>query len=79
MRAHRMMGRILGRGYVQKLRIMFVKQKMLSPTSFAIVSSIFSETRPQQWQEVGPHSGANKGIYILSEIVIVPNPFSHSR
>ena len=24
----------------------------------------FSDTRPQQWQEVGPHSGANKSVPI---------------
>ena len=59
-----MMARILGMEYVQKLRITFLKQKTLSPTSFAIVSLIFSETRPRQWQRVGSHSGANKGIYI---------------
>ena len=46
MHSHRMMAQILGRGCVRKLRMMFLKQKMLSPTSFAIVSSIFSETRP---------------------------------
>ena len=40
------------------------------------VSSIFSETRPRQWQGVRPHLGADKGIYILSEIVAVPKPFS---
>ena len=57
MRSHRMMAQILGRGYVQK-------QETLSPTSFAIVSSIFSETRPRQRQGVGSHSGADKGIYI---------------
>ena len=41
-----------------------VSKKMLSPTSFDIVSSILSETQPRQWQGVGSHSGANKGIYI---------------
>ena len=46
MRDHRMMAQILGRGYVQKLRITFLKQETLSPTSFAIISSIFSETQP---------------------------------
>ena len=60
----RTMAQILGRGYVQKLRITFLKQEMLSPTSFAILSSIFSDTRPQQWQGIGSHSGADKGIYI---------------
>ena len=29
----------------------------LSLISFAIASPIFSDTRPQQWQRVGPHSG----------------------
>jgi len=72
----RTMARILGRRYIQKLRIMFLKQKTLSPTSFAIVSSIFSETRPRQRQGVGSHSGADKGIYTLFEIVTVPDPFS---
>ena len=48
---------------MQKLRITFLKQETLSPTSFAILSSIFSDTRPQQWQGVGSHSGANKGIH----------------
>ena len=43
MRGHRTMARILGRGYERKLRITFLKQKMLSLTRFAIVSSIFSE------------------------------------
>ena len=33
-RGHRMMAQILGRGYIQKLRIMFLKQETLSPTSF---------------------------------------------
>ena len=47
MRGHRTMAQILGRGYVQKLRITFLKQEMFSPTSFAILSSIFSDTRPQ--------------------------------
>ena len=46
MRGHKTMAQILGRGYVRKLRIMFLKQETISPTSFAIVSSIFSETRP---------------------------------
>ena len=64
MRGRRTMAQILGRGYVRKLRIMFLKQEMLSPTSFVIVSSIFSETRPRQRQGVGSHSGADKGIYI---------------
>ena len=34
MRSRRTMARILGRGYVQKLRITFLKQETLSPTSF---------------------------------------------
>ena len=59
MRGHRTMAQILGRGYMQKLRIMFLKQETLSPTSFAILSSIFSDTRPQQQQGVGSHSGAD--------------------
>ena len=63
MHYRRTMARILGRGYEQKLRITFLKQEMLSPTSFAILSLIFSDTRPQQWQGVGSHSGANKDIY----------------
>ena len=46
MRGRRTMAQILGRGYVRKLRITFLKQEMLSPTSFAILSSIFSDTRP---------------------------------
>ena len=64
MRDRRTMARILGRGYVQKLRITFLKQETLSPTSFAILSSIFSDTRPQQCQGVEPYSRADKGIYI---------------
>jgi len=43
-RYHRMIAWILGRGYVRKLRITFLKQKILSPTSFAIVSLILRET-----------------------------------
>ena len=39
MRGRRMMAQILGRGYARK-------QETLSPTSFAILSSIFSDTRP---------------------------------
>ena len=76
MHDHRMMARILGRGYVQKLRITFLKQETLFPASFAILFSIFSDTRPQQRQGVGSHSGANKGIYTLSKIIAVPDPFS---
>ena len=53
---HRTMAQILGRGYVRK-------QETLSPTSFGILSSIFSDTRPQQRQGVESHSGADKGIY----------------
>ena len=44
MRGRRMMARTQGRVYVQKLIITFLKPKKLSPTSFAIVSSTFSET-----------------------------------
>ena len=51
----RTMAQVLGRGYARK-------QEMLSPTSFAILSSIFSDTRPQQRQGIGSHSGADKGI-----------------
>ena len=46
MRGHKTMAQILGRGYVRKLRIMFLKQEMLSPISSAILSLIFSDTRP---------------------------------
>ena len=35
---------------------------MFSLIGFAIVPSIFSDTRPQQWQGVGHHSGADKSI-----------------
>jgi len=35
---------------------------MLSPTSFVILSSTFSDIRPQQRQGVGSHLGADKGI-----------------
>ena len=34
MHGRRTMARILGRGYIRKLRITFLKQEMLSPTSF---------------------------------------------
>ena len=44
MHNHRTMAQILRRGYVRKLRITFLKQEMLSPTSFAILSLIFSDT-----------------------------------
>ena len=54
-RGRRTMAQILGRGYARK-------QETLSLTSFAILSSIFSDTRPPQHQGVGSHSGANKGI-----------------
>ena len=37
---------------------------MLPLTSFAIVSSIFSDTRPQQWHGAKPPSGADKSIPI---------------
>ena len=77
MRGRRTMAQILGRGYIRKLRITFLKQETLSSASFAIVSSIFSETRTRRWQGVGPHSRADKGIYIHSEAVTVPDPFSH--
>ena len=43
MRGRRTMAQILGRGYEQKLRITFLKQETLSPSSFAILSSIFSK------------------------------------
>ena len=46
MHSHRMMAQILGRGYVRKLRIMFLKQETLFLASFAILSSIFSDTQP---------------------------------
>ena len=55
-RGRRTMAQILGRRYVRK-------QETLSPTSFTILSLIFSDTRPQQWQGVRSHSGANKGIH----------------
>ena len=54
-RSHRTMAQILRRWYARK-------QETLSPTTFAILSSIFSDTRPQQWQGVRSHSGADKGI-----------------
>ena len=53
---HRTMAQNLGRGYVQKT-------EMFSLTNFTILSSIFSNTRPQQQQGVGSHSGADKGIH----------------
>ena len=74
-RGRRTMAQILGRGYVGKLRITFLKQEMLSPTSFAILSSIFSDTRLQQRQGVRSHSGADKGIYTLSKTIVVSDPF----
>ena len=55
-RGRRTKAQILGRGYARK-------QEMLSPTSFGILSSIFSDTWPQQRQGVRSHSGANKGIH----------------
>ena len=64
MRGRRTMAQNLGRGYGRKLRMMFLKQEMLSPTSFAILSSTFSDTRPQQRQGVRPHSGADKSLSI---------------
>ena len=75
MRSRRMMAQILGRGYVRKLRITFLKQETIFPTSFAILSSIFSDTQPQQWHGVRSHSGADKGIYTLSETIAGPDPF----
>ena len=44
MRGRRTMAQILGRGYVRKLRITFLKQETLIPASFAILSSIFSDS-----------------------------------
>ena len=43
------------------------------PASFAIVSSIFSDTQPQQWQGVGSHSGADRAIYTLSKTIAMPD------
>ena len=40
----RTMAQILRRGYMRKLRITFLKQETLFPASFAILSSIFSDT-----------------------------------
>ena len=69
MRGHRMIAHILGSGYVRV-------QEMLSPTSFAILSLIFSDIRPQQRQGVGSHLGANKGINTpFFETVAVPGLF----
>ena len=60
---------ILGRGF---MRI----QEILSPTSFAILSSTFSDIRPQQRQGVGSHSGADKGINTpFFETVVTPDLF----
>ena len=70
-----MKAQILGRGYVRKLRITLLKQETLSSASFAILSLIFSDTRPQQRQGVGSHSGADKGIYTLSKTIVMHNPF----
>ena len=64
MRGHRTMAQILGRGYVQKLRIMFLKQETLSPTSFAILSSIFSDTQPSNGKGSGATTVSEKGVYI---------------
>ena len=55
MHGQRTMAQILGRGYARK-------QETLPPTSFIILSSIFSDTRPQQRQGVESHSGVDKGI-----------------
>ena len=68
---HRMMAQNLGRGYVRK-------QETFSPTNFAILSSIFSDTRPQQWQGVGSHLGAKKGIN-TPFLKQSPRPTSPSR
>ena len=68
-RGRRTMAQILGRGCARK-------QETFSPTSFAILSSIFSDTQPQQWQGVGSHSGANKGIHTpFFETVAAPDLF----
>ena len=65
---HRTIAQILG-GYAQI-------QEMLSPTSVAILSLIFSDIRPQQRQGVGSHSGADKGIkYTFFEIVVTHGLF----
>ena len=45
-------------GYAQKLRITFLKQKMLSLTSFAIVSSILVKPDPGN----GKGSGLTRGL-----------------
>ena len=63
MRCCRTMGQILGRGYVRKLRIMFLKQETLSPTSFAILSSIFSDTCPHNGRGLGLTRGQIR-VYI---------------
>ena len=55
MRGRRTMAQNLGRGYVRK-------QEIFSLTNFAILSSIFSDTRLQQRQGVRSHLGADKGI-----------------
>ena len=59
---------------MRKLRITFLKQETLSPNSLATLSSIFSDTLLQQRQGVGSHSGADKGIYTLSETTVMPDP-----
>ena len=48
----------------------------LSLISFATNSPIFSDTRPQQRQGVGPHSGADMSISIRWTFS-TPDPFSH--
>ena len=49
---------------------------MLSPTRVAILSSIFSDIRPEKWPGVGSHFGANKGINTpFFEIVTAPSLF----
>ena len=50
MRDHRTMAQNPGRGYMQK-------QETFSPTNFAILSLIFSDTQPQQRKGVGSHLG----------------------
>ena len=73
MLGHRMMAQNLGRGYVRK-------QEMFSLTNFAILSSIFSDTRPQQQQRDGSNSGADKGINTpFFEIVTTTNTLSHVK
>ena len=73
MRGCRMMAQILGRGYARKLRITFLKQETLSPTSFAILSSIFSDTRPNNGRGLDLTQGLIwVYIYTLSKTVATP-------